>query len=64
VNGAGYRVLGFVVWRGSRWYVRRTYGHLIPSRRVRTAGIVVLAVGALVLAGRRDSLVPGGQREP
>jgi hypothetical protein len=63
VNGGGYKVLGFVVWRGLRWYARRTYGHLIPSRRVTAAGIVVLAVGALMLAGRRDSLVPGGQRE-
>jgi hypothetical protein len=55
VNGSGYKVLGFVVWRGLRWYVRRTYGHLVPSRRVTAAGVLVLAVGALVLAGRRDS---------
>jgi hypothetical protein len=22
---AGYRLLGFVVWRGARWYLRRRY---------------------------------------
>jgi hypothetical protein len=51
-----YKVLGYVVWQGARWYVRRRYGALIPSRRVVAATAVVGAVGALALvAAQRNS---------
>ncbi len=50
-----YKLLGFAVWKGGRWYVRRQYGHLIPSRRVLAGAIVVSAVSALAIAAaRRD----------
>ncbi len=52
----GYRILGFVVWRVSRWYVRKTFHHVAPSRRtvllVGAAGTVL--AGALLLANRRE----------
>ncbi|HEV3229072.1 MAG TPA: hypothetical protein VGY97_06330 [Solirubrobacteraceae bacterium] len=51
----GYEVLGRVVWRVAKWYLRRTYGHLIPSRRVAAAILVVLGVVAVGLAGRHSS---------
>jgi hypothetical protein len=56
MNGNGYKVLGFVVWQGGKWYVRRTYGRYLPSRRTAgaAAGLAVVAVAAVVLAGRRD----------
>jgi len=41
------------VWKGGKWYLRREYGALVPSRRVALAGLVTLAVAALALAGRR-----------
>ena len=50
----GYKILGFVVWRGAKWYLRRSYGHLVPSRRLLAGGFVALAIGALLLAGRRQ----------
>jgi len=51
-----YRLLGFAVWRGARWYMNRRYGHLVPSRRVLTGAFVVSAVSALaVVAARRES---------
>jgi len=53
VNGTGYKILGFVVWRGAKWYVRRTYGHLIPSRRVGVGALVLASVLVLALAGKR-----------
>jgi hypothetical protein len=53
VNGTGYKVLGFVVWRGARWYVRHTYGRYIPSRRLTAMGLVALAIGVLVVIERR-----------
>ena len=57
MNSTGYKILGFLVWRGALWYVKRTYGRYLPSRRV--AGIaaattaVSLAVVAASLASRR-----------
>lgn len=40
----GYKLLGFAVWQGSKWYVRR--------RMSGAKGKIALAgVGALVLAG-------------
>lgn len=51
----GYKMLGFVVWHGAQWYVRRRVSNLVPSRR--TAGLAALAVGAVsvgaVVAARR-----------
>lgn len=53
MNGSGYKLLGMAVWRGGRWYLRRTYGHLIPSRRTVLVVLVAGGVGAAVLVGRR-----------
>jgi hypothetical protein len=51
VNGNGYKLLGFAVWRGGKWYVRRK----LPSRRRRVAGTLgmVAAAGAVALVVRR-----------
>jgi hypothetical protein len=47
----GYRLLGYVVWRGTKWYVRRR----LPSRRALAgyglAGLGV-AIAGVVLARR------------
>ena len=45
-----YKILGFAVWQGARWYVRRRVSNLVPSRRVITAAAVVGLVGALAVA--------------
>lgn len=58
MSGRGYQVLGFAVWHGAKWYLRRRYGVLV-SRKVLTAGVVVVAVGGLgLLAGRRGGSSP------
>lgn len=56
LRAMGYKMLGFVVWHGAQWYVRRRVRNLIPSRRVASAAIVVSAVsiGAIVAARRSD----------
>lgn len=46
MNGNGYKLLGFVVWRAGKWYARRR----LPSSR----SLALAAVGglsALVAAG-------------
>ncbi len=40
----GYKILGYMVWQGAKWYARR---RVRDSRR----NIAIGAVGALVLAG-------------
>jgi hypothetical protein len=40
----GYKILGFAVWQGSKWYVRR---RMTGTK----AKLAVAGVGALVLAG-------------
>ena len=54
----GYALLGKAVVKGGRWYLRRRYGHLVPSRRVAVAavtGVAVLgAVASLAHRGERS----------
>jgi hypothetical protein len=52
VNATGYKVLGFAVWHGGRWYVRRTYLQKLPSlcRRAALGGLAVLALGGAAAA--------------
>jgi hypothetical protein len=54
MSGNGYKALGFVVWRGGVWYLKRRYG---LAKRIGTgalaAGLVATA-GAVVLARRRN----------
>jgi hypothetical protein len=46
IAGMKYKVLGFVVWQGTRWYVRRRVSSLLPSRKVAAAVIVGTTVVA------------------
>jgi len=43
--GNAYKALGFVVWRGGMWYLRRRYG------RTKRLGAGVVAAGAVAAAG-------------
>jgi hypothetical protein len=44
----GYKILGFVVWKGAKWYV----GHRVSrAKRFAAAGAVGIGVGALLVAG-------------
>ena len=51
-----YRLLGFVVWRGARWYVRRRTRARLRRRALAVGGGLALAVaGAAVLLARRSA---------
>ena len=43
------------VWKGSKWFLRRRYGRLVPSRRVVAAGFVGMMVIALALGRAKQS---------
>jgi hypothetical protein len=51
MSSNGYRLLGFAVWQGGKWYLRRR----LPSpRRVLLSGLLAGAgATALVLAAKR-----------
>jgi hypothetical protein len=48
----GYKILGFAVWHGAKWYVKRRLG-VLGSRKALAAGAVGAGVAVLVLRGSR-----------
>jgi hypothetical protein len=50
----GYKVLGFVVWQGAKWYLRRKAPD--AGRKLAIAG----AAGALLVGGAAIALRRGG----
>jgi len=49
-----YKVLGFAVWHGARWYARRRISRMLPSRRIATSMLVAGAIGAVALVAARS----------
>jgi hypothetical protein len=45
-----YKILGFVIWQGTKWYLRQGLG--ISRRKVAVAVISAAAVAGVVVAGR------------
>jgi hypothetical protein len=48
MNGNGYKLLGFVVWRGAKWYARKR----LPSTR----SFALAGVGALLAVAAAGAL--------
>ncbi|HEY1456906.1 MAG TPA: hypothetical protein VGF15_00180 [Solirubrobacteraceae bacterium] len=56
MNSTRYKILGYTVWHGGRWYLRRRYLSRLPSRRRLGAGLLLgalLGLLALILLARR-----------
>jgi hypothetical protein len=53
MNGTGYKLLGFAVWQGGKWYLRRR----VAVRRIAVKGALVAGglAGAALLAKRATS---------
>ena len=47
----GYKVLGFAVWQGSKWYLRRRMGG--ARAKVAIAGVGAAVVAGVLVAGRQ-----------
>jgi len=54
MNGNGYKMLGMLVWRGGKWYLRRR----LPSRR--TLALASLGGASVLLAGSLIARRAGG----
>ena len=46
----GYRLLGFMVWQGGKWYVRRRFAG--AGRKLAVAGVSAAVLAGVVVAVR------------
>ena len=49
----GYKVLGFLVWQGGKWYVRRRVSE--PRAKLAIAGVSAAVVAGVLVASRRSA---------
>jgi uncharacterized membrane protein YhfC len=49
----GYKVLGFAVWQGGKWYVRRRYGG--AARKLAIGALAAVVIAGLLAAQRRSA---------
>jgi hypothetical protein len=47
----GYKILGFAVWQGTKWYMRRRVGGF--KAKLAIAGVGALVVAGVAAAGRQ-----------
>jgi len=45
-----YKILGFVIWQGTKWYLRSQVG--VSRRKMAVAAISAAVVAGVVVAGR------------
>jgi hypothetical protein len=47
-----YRLLGMVVWKGGKWFLRRRYGAAMAPKPLLAGGALLLIAGAVLAAAR------------
>jgi len=48
----GYKLLGFVTWKGAKWFLRRKYAVARAPKPLLGVALVLLILGALAAAKR------------
>ena len=48
----GYKLLGFVVWQGAKWYLRRRFGG--ARTKLIVGGVAALAIAGALAAAQRS----------
>ena len=56
-----YKLLGFVVWRGAKWYLGRKLGALSATRKVLVVGALAAAAASVLVAAGAKKKQPSGQ---
>jgi hypothetical protein len=51
----GYKLLGFVVWKGAKWYLGRRVGPKPGAKAAIAGGALALTAGALAVAVKRGA---------
>jgi hypothetical protein len=49
-----YKLLGIVVWKGAKWFLRRKYGAAMAPKPLLAGGLVVALIGAALAAKQRS----------
>jgi hypothetical protein len=49
----GYKLLGIVVWKGAKWFLRRKYGAAMAPKPVLAGGLVLVLMGVALAAKQR-----------
>jgi hypothetical protein len=49
----GYKILGYAVWQGSKWYLRRRFSGY--RRKAAIAGLSAVVVAGILAAGRQQT---------
>jgi hypothetical protein len=57
----GYKLLGFVVWRGAKWYLGRRLGGVAATRKALVAGGLAALAAAVFIAASAKRNAPSGQ---
>jgi hypothetical protein len=47
-----YRLLGMVVWKGGKWFLRRRYGAAMAPKPLLAGGALLLIAGAVLALAR------------
>ena len=50
-----YKLLGIVVWKGGKWFLRRKYGGKAMRVPAVVGGLLVVAGAGVALAARRNN---------
>ena len=48
-----YKLLGIVVWKGAKWFLRRKYGAAMAPKPLMLAGGLLVVIAGIVLASRQ-----------
>ena len=51
----GYKVLGYIVWQGTKLFLNRKTPNYMTGRRVGIAGLVAVGIAGALVATRRTS---------
>ncbi len=49
----GYKLLGVVVWKGAKWFLRHKYGAAMAPKPLLAGGFVLALIGVAVAARQR-----------
>ena len=49
----GYKLLGMVVWKGAKVFLRRRYGSVMAPKPVLAGGLLLVIVGVVLAAHKR-----------
>jgi hypothetical protein len=50
-----YKLLGMLVWKGAKFFLRRRYGATYAPKPLLAAGVIAIVAGVAVLVSRRES---------